>query len=77
MVPEFSNAVLAVKPGEITGLVESQFGLHVIQRLPYSEVKVQYAPGYAQIAQLGVDSTISANLTTNGQVTVMITSGGA
>ena len=70
MVPEFSNAVLSVKPGQITGLVESQFGLHVIQRLPYAEIKAQYAPGYAQIAQLGVDSSISANLTANGQVSV-------
>ena len=70
MVPEFSNAVLAVKPGQITGLVESQFGIHVIQRLPYAEIKTQYAPGYAQIAQIGVDSTISANLTSNGRVAV-------
>jgi PPIC-type PPIASE domain len=70
MVPEFSNAVIGVKPGQITGLVESQFGIHVIQRLPYSEVKTQYAPGFAQVAQIGVDSTISANLTAKGQVTV-------
>lgn len=70
MVPEFSNAVLAVKPGQITGLVESSFGIHVIQRLPYAEVKTEYALGYAQIAQVGQDSTISANLTANGQVAV-------
>jgi hypothetical protein len=71
MVPEFSNATIALKPGEITkDFVETQFGLHVIQRLPYAEVKVQYGPGYAQIAQMGVDSTISANLTANGQVVV-------
>lgn len=71
MVPEFSNATLALKPGDITkNLVETSFGLHVIQRLPYSEVKAQYAPGFAQIAQLGVDSTISANLAANGKVTV-------
>lgn len=29
-VPEFSNAVLAAKPGEIIGPVKSQFGYHVI-----------------------------------------------
>src|SRR5260370_40484248 len=46
MVPEFSNAVLGVKPGQITGLVESQFGIHVIERLPYSEIKKQYAPAF-------------------------------
>jgi hypothetical protein len=74
MVPEFSNATVALKPGEITkDFVETQFGLHVIQRLPYAEVKAQYAPGYAQISQLGVDSTISANLAANGQVTVKAT----
>jgi len=70
MVAAFSNGVVAVKPGEITGLIETEFGLHVIQRLPYSEVKAKYAPGYARIAQLTLDSIISTTLTTGGQVTV-------
>jgi len=34
MVPEFEKAVLSVKPGEITGPIETMFGFHVIERLP-------------------------------------------
>ena len=71
MMKEFSQGTLALKPGEVSKtLVETGYGLHVIQRLPYAEIKTQYAPGYADVAQRKVDSTISANLTSNGQVTI-------
>src|SRR4051812_5286195 len=70
MVPEFSNATAAVKPGEITKPVETQFGIHVIQRLPYSEVKADYAARFPDIAQRTADSSMSANLMSAGKLVV-------
>ncbi|HEX6629818.1 MAG TPA: peptidylprolyl isomerase, partial [Gemmatimonadaceae bacterium] len=47
MVPEFSRAVAALKPGEISRPVMSQFGYHIIRRTPYAEVDKQQLAAYA------------------------------
>lgn len=33
MVGSFEKALLSLKPGEVSGIVRTQFGFHIIQRL--------------------------------------------
>ena len=62
MIPAFSQAVLALKPGEISQPVETNFGYHIIYRLPYSEAKNDFAAQYSQVAIRVADSTYMAQL---------------
>jgi peptidyl-prolyl cis-trans isomerase D len=39
MVKEFNDAVAKLKPGEISPVIETQFGYHIIRRPAFSEVK--------------------------------------
>lgn len=38
MVPEFAEAVFAMKPGEVSGPVQTQFGWHVIQLVEFRDL---------------------------------------
>jgi parvulin-like peptidyl-prolyl isomerase len=44
MVPDFEKAVKAIKPGEISDVIETSFGYHIIYRTPFSEISEQFAP---------------------------------
>ena len=71
MVQEFSAGVEAVKPGEINrNLIETQFGYHIIQRVPYSTVKTEYEAMFPRIVQDVADSVLTENLMKNGDIQV-------
>ncbi|HVE78675.1 MAG TPA: peptidylprolyl isomerase [Gemmatimonadaceae bacterium] len=63
MVPEFERAVGALRPGDIApGLVETQFGYHIIQRTPYAEARAEYSQAHAGRSQQVAESTYLAKL---------------
>ncbi len=71
MVTEFYNGVLAVKPGEINkNLIESQYGYHIVQRLPYQTAKTEYDQAFTRLAQNVADSTLTENLMKNADIQV-------
>ena len=70
MVPEFSNALAALKPGEISQPVRSQFGYHLIRRSTYDEVKDQFAQINNQSATRVGESTYVAKLDEAAKVQV-------
>jgi hypothetical protein len=70
MIAAFSNATKSLKPGEISQPVETQYGFHIIQRMPYADVAKEYAQQYAPAAKHIADSTYLANLENNAAVEV-------
>ncbi len=60
MVPQFSAAVAALKPGEIGPLVHTQFGYHIVRRNTFAEARQQFAQLYAQTLQQTAQSTYFA-----------------
>jgi hypothetical protein len=70
MVPQFSEAVAALKPGEIGPLVRTQFGYHIVRRNTFAEARQQFAAMYGQTLQQTANSTYFANLEKTNRVEV-------
>lgn len=62
MAPEFETALLATKPGEISPVIETRFGLHIIYRPVYSGVTQQVAQLMQQRGAAAAESTYWAKL---------------
>ena len=48
MVKEFDEATAALKPGEISPVIQTQYGYHIIRRPLYSEIKPQFTSALAR-----------------------------
>ena len=68
MVPEFQAGVLSLKPGQISGPVQSDFGYHIIMRETWAEAKDKFSKAYVGLAQQSAESTYSTNLEHNAGI---------
>lgn len=70
MVPQFSNAVAALQPGQISPVFETQFGFHIAQRLPYPLAREQFEEQYGRASMQQAESTYMAGLATTAKVEI-------
>lgn len=68
MVKEFEQAVLGLQPGQISPLVETQFGYHIIRRTPFSEVRGEIGSAMRSRATRVRDSAFVAGLEAGANV---------
>ncbi len=77
MVPAFEQAILALRPGQISSVIETQFGLHIIRRSEYAEAKPQVDRAANQVQFQRAESLYVANLEQTGKVVVKPNAGAA
>ncbi len=70
MVPEFDAGIRSVQPGGITGVVETQYGYHIIRRHTWDEIKDQFAQRYPELALQRAESTYQAGISESANLQV-------
>ncbi|MBI2795401.1 MAG: peptidylprolyl isomerase [Gemmatimonadetes bacterium] len=70
MVPDFERGLLALKPGEISNLVRTPYGFHIIRRSAYADVKAQVVKAAGDRAAAQAESTYLAKLETDARIDV-------
>lgn len=70
MVPAFEQALVALKPGEISGVVTTQYGYHIIRRPTYDEVKAQLLQASKGASLQQAESTYLAGIDKTGDIEI-------
>jgi hypothetical protein len=68
MVPQFEQAVAALKPGQVSPVVKTQFGYHIIRRSTYPEVAAEVAQRVNGPALQAADSVYISKLEAAGNI---------
>jgi parvulin-like peptidyl-prolyl isomerase len=70
MVPEFEKALSALRPGEISPVIQTQYGYHIIRRPTYDQVKSQLLLASKGRTVAVAESTYLAKLEAAGKIEV-------
>jgi peptidyl-prolyl cis-trans isomerase D len=70
MVKEFDEATAALKPGEISPVIQTQYGFHIIRRPLFSEIKDKFLQAMQQGGMQAAESTYLAGLETSSKLEV-------
>lgn len=70
MVGPFGDAVAALKPGEISPLVETSFGFHIVQRSNYADARQQFGEAVKQLSMQNAESTFYAKVDQDYRLTL-------
>ncbi len=70
MVKEFDQAAAALKPGEISPVIQTQYGYHIIRRPLFSEVKSEFIGAMQQGGMQAAESTYLASLESSSKLEV-------
>ncbi|HEX2723663.1 MAG TPA: peptidylprolyl isomerase [Gemmatimonadaceae bacterium] len=70
MVKEFDQATAALKPGEISPVIQTQYGYHIIRRPTFSSIKDRYVQAMQQGGLQAAESTYLAGLEAQSKLEV-------
>ena len=70
MVPEFERGLVALRPGQISPVIETQYGYHIIHRPTFEQVKPQLLQASKGRTMAVAESTYLARLEASGKIEV-------
>ena len=70
MVPEFERALVALRPGQISPVIETSYGYHIIRRPTYDQIRTQLLQASKGKRVAAAESTYLAKLEQAGKIEV-------